>query len=176
MQDIVLKIASKNDTIDITALVNMINAVYRTSEHNLWIEDYNRISNELLADIIKTKELLIAKIENDIVGCIHLEKMDEHLYKFKMLAVSPSYKGTGLGSKLVKFAENTAKVKGAKTMQLELLVPTDFIHPDKVLLHNWYTKIGYKEMATYDIDYVHAGISQYLKTGCNAIIYQKPLI
>lgn len=176
MQDINLKIASKNDNINITALVNMINAVYRNSENELWKKEHLRISTERLTKIIDKQELLIAFIDNEIAGCIHLEKMNEYLYKFKMLAVSPSFKGKRVGSNLVVFAENTAKAKGAKTMQLELLVPTDFIHPDKVLLHNWYTKIGYKEMATYDIDYVHAGISQYLKTGCDAIVYQKPLI
>jgi N-acetylglutamate synthase-like GNAT family acetyltransferase len=176
MQDIELKIASKNDKIDITALVNMINAVYRTSEHNLWIEEHNRISNELLADIIQSKELLIVKINNAIVGCIHLEKMDEHLYKFKMLAVSPSFKGKRVGSRLVNFAEKTAIAKGAKTMQLELLVPTSFVHPDKVVLHNWYTKIGYLKINVNSVDYCHDGISQFLKTDCEAIIYQKPLI
>lgn len=176
MQDIELKIASSNDNINITALVNMINAVYRKSEHNIWIAEYNRISEALLREIINQQQLLVAQLKNEIIGCIHLEPIDLELYKFKMLAVIPNHKGTGLGSKLVKFAEHTAKSKGVKTMQLELLVPTDFIHPDKVFLHNWYTKIGYKEMATYDVDYVHDGISQFLKTDCKAIVYQKPLI
>ena len=176
MQDIELKIASKDDTIDITALVNMINAVYRKSEHNIWVEEHNRISNELLIEIIKAKELLIALVGNKIIGCIHLEKMNTDLFKFKMLAVSPSFKGKRVGSRLVNFAEKTAIAKGAKTMQLELLVPTSFVHPDKVVLHNWYTKIGYLKINVNSVDYCHDGISQFLKTDCEAIIYQKPLI
>jgi ribosomal protein S18 acetylase RimI-like enzyme len=175
MKDIVLKIASKHD-INIAALVNMINAVYRKSEDSIWKKEHHRISNPLLLDIINNNELLIAQNSDEILGCIHLEKVDAELYKFKMLAVSPNHKGTGVGSKLVRFAEKQAISYGAKIMQLELLVPTDFIHPDKVILHDWYSKIGYKEVATHNINYIHEGISQFLKTNCDAIVYQKPLI
>jgi len=176
MNDIVLKIVSINDQINITALVNMINAVYRTTEGNIWQKEHARISNERLIEIISNKELLLAYKDNEIIGCIHLEKMDLHLYKFKMLVANPKYKGKGVGSWLVKYAEDIARQNGAQIMQLELLIPTEFIHPDKVFLHNWYTKIGYVKKETHSVDYCHPGISLFLKTPCEAIIYQKPLI
>ncbi len=175
MDDIKLKIASKND-INITALVNMINAVYRNTEDEIWLKEHQRVSAERLTEVIDKKELLIAIIENKIAGCIHLEPINNTLYKFKMLTANPTYKGIGIGSKLVKFAEEQAVVYGATTMQLELLVPTDIILEDKVFLHNWYSKIGYVKKSTHSVDYCHEGISQFLKIDCNAIVYQKPLI
>ena len=175
MIDVYLKIASIQD-INVTALVNMINAVYRTAEDEIWQKEHLRVSAERLTEIIDRKELLIATVNNEIAGCIHLEPMDNTLYKFKMLAANPKYKGTGIGSRLVGFAEDIAKELGAKTMQLELLVPTEFIHQDKVFLHNWYSKIGYLKKSTHSVDYCHDGISQFLKVDCEAIVYQKPLI
>lgn len=175
MCNISLKIASFND-IDITVLVNMINAVYRNAEDEIWQKEHLRISAERLTEITEKQELLIALIGNEIAGCIHLEPVNDLLYKFKMLAANPKYKGIGVGSKLVKFAEETALKNGANTMQLELLVPTNFVHPDKVFLHNWYSKIGYVKQSVHSVDYCHDGISQFLKTPCNAIVYQKPLI
>lgn len=173
--DVQLKIASKED-INIAALVNMINAVYRISEDEIWQKEHLRVSEERLIEIIDKQELLIAVIDDEIAGCIHLEPMNKELFKFKMLVANPKYKGIGIGSKLVKFAEKTASNYGANTMQLELLVPTDFIHQDKVFLHNWYSKIGYKKKSIHSVDYCHDGISQFLKVDCEAIVYQKPLI
>lgn len=175
MIDVQLKIASKKD-IDIAALVNMINAVYRNAEDEIWQKEHQRVSLARLTEILEKQELLIATANNEIAGCIHLEPVSNNLYKFKMLTANPKYKGTGVGSKLVKFAEETAIKLGADTMQLELLVPTQFIHQDKVFLHNWYTKIGYVEKSTHSVDYCHDGISQFLKVDCKAIVYQKQLI
>ena len=92
-----------------------------------------------------------------------------------MLVANPIYKGKGVGSVLVSFAEQIASNHNATIMQLELLVPTEFEHPDKVFLHDWYSRIGYKKIAEHDVDYVHAGLSKLLKTGCVAKIYQKKL-
>lgn len=173
--DVQLKIASKED-INLTALINMINAVYRNAEDEIWQEEHLRVSTARLKEIISKQELLIAIVENEIAGCIHLEPVSNNLYKFKMLTANPKYKGIGIGSKLVRFAEEKAINLGASTMQLELLVPTDFIHQDKVFLHNWYSKIGYVKKSVHSVDYCHDGISQFLKVNCEAIVYQKPLI
>ena len=154
----------------------MINDVYIESEGNIWIDQHQRITPERLVEIIKLGELLLAFKSEEICGCIHLEPMPGKSYKFKMLVANPKYKGKGVGSVLVNFAEQQAKDKGATTMQLELLVPTEFEHPDKIFLNSWYTRIGYKQIGEHDVDFVHQGISQFLKTGCVAKVYQKELI
>ena len=154
----------------------MINKVYRKAEDEIWHKNHERISIERLTEIIEKEELLIAKNDKTLVGCIHLEPVSNSLHKFKMLAANPQFKGMGVGSKLIKFAEKTAIERGASKMQLELLIPTEFIHQDKVFLHNWYSRIGYKEISEHSVDYCHEGISKFLKTPCKAVVYQKPLV
>jgi GNAT superfamily N-acetyltransferase len=176
MTDVSLKIASINDNINIPALVHMINEVYRSAEDYIWKPEHQRTSFERLNGVIASNELLIAYVNEEIAGCIHLEKINKQLYKFKMLAVPDLYKGNKLGSKLVAFAESTALSYGANTMQLELLTPVGFTHQNKLFLHNWYTKIGYLQKSIHSVDYCHPGISEFLKIDCNAVVYQKPLI
>jgi GNAT superfamily N-acetyltransferase len=175
MPDIKLRIATKHAESNVKVFTNIINEVYIESEGNIWIDEYRRITKNELINIIRTKELLIAVNKDVFCGCIHLERVDNQRYKFKMLVTNPKLKGKGIGSKLVKFAEQQAKNYGASVMQLELLVPTEFIHPDKEFLRDWYTRIGYKKIAEYDIDYVHQGISKFLKTGCVAKVYEKKI-
>ncbi len=170
-----LKIATEVDEQRADFLVTMINEVYELSEGNIWIDDYDRISKGLLLNCIRNKELLLAIKDDEVYGCIHLEQVDDATCKFKMLVANPKFKGTGVGSLLVDFAEQQAKSYGAATMHLELLVPTEFIHEDKVFLHDWYTRIGYRKIAEHDVDYVHQGISDFLKVGCVAKIYAKTL-
>ena len=175
MQDFSLHIASK-DSVDVQSLCVMINKVYRKAEDDIWQKNHERISIDRLTEIIEKEELLLAKNNKAIAGCIHLEPVNTDLYKFKMLAANPQFKGMGVGSVLVKFAEKTAIERGALKMQLELLVPTEFNHPEKVFLHNWYSRIGYREISEHSVDYCHEGISKFLKTPCKAVVYQKPLV
>lgn len=157
-------------------LQTMINEVYYASESNIWKKEHQRVSMARLTEIFKKKELIIAKISDEIVGCIHLEPMNAKRFKFKMLAVHPVHQRKGIANQLVAKAEEVAISRAGEVMQLELLVPTDFVHPDKVVLTNWYTKLGYQKTATHEVDYVHQGISQFLITNCQAIVYEKPLI
>ena len=53
--------------------------------------------------------------------------------------------GRGIGGRLVEFAEQRALAAGARTMQLELLVPdpSRSHHTDR--LAAWYSALGYRE-------------------------------
>ena len=128
-----------------------------------------------MLEIIAKGELLLAVTDSEICGCIHLEPMNGVMAKFKMLVANPKFKGQGIGSMLVNYAEEVARVNGANKMQLELLVPTGFSHPDKAFLKNWYTRIGYQKITEHAVDYADAGLSEFLKTGCVAEIYHKVL-
>jgi len=175
MSELELRIATKNDELKADLMAQIINHVYDVSEGNIWINDYKRTSKGQLIKLIRSGELLLAVKGNEFYGCVWLEKVNNETYKFKMLVANPVYKGTGIGSKLVKYAEKQAKEQGACKMQLELLVPTEFEHVDKVILTQWYTRIGYWKIAEHEIDYVHQGISAYLKTECIAQVYEKTL-
>ncbi len=175
MKNIKTIIASQLDENQVGFLVSMINQVYLESEAELWKDEHDRITIPRLIEIIDKRELLLAVNGNSICGCIHLEPMDESMFKFKMLVANPEFKGKGIGSVLVDFAENEARKKDVKKMQLELLVPTEFEHADKIFLNSWYTRIGYEKVAEQSVDAAHEGLSKLLKTGCVAEIYQKVL-
>ena len=168
-------IASQLDENQVGFLILMINQVYDDSEGNIWKKEHQRIAKPRLLEIIAKKELLLAVAGTEICGCIHLEPMDGTIFKFKMLVANPKFKGKGVGSVLVNFAEEEARKNGALKMQLELLVPTEFEHPDKVFLNKWYTRIGYQKVAEESVDAAHDGLSKLLKTACLAEIYQKVL-
>ena len=168
-------IPSQLDENQVGFLVSMINQVYLKSESELWKDEHERITKSRLIEIIEKQELLLVVDGDDICGCIHLEPMDESMFRFKMLVANPKFKGKGIGSVLVNFAEDEAKKNGAVKMQLELLVPTEFEHADKVFLNKWYTRIGYHKVEEQSVDAAHDGLSKLLKTGCVAEIYQKVL-
>lgn len=173
MSDVKLSIADSSTFQYSDFLVKMINEVYLVSEAKIWLDGHQRITPERMDEVVADGELLIAEKDNQIAGCIHLERKSDQVYRFKMLVANPKFKGTGVGSLLVGFAEKIAKENGAKRMQLELLVPTEFILDDKVFLEKWYTRIGYKKTRTQDVEYVHKGLEKLLKTGCVAEIYHK---
>lgn len=175
MSNIELRIATKIDEQNVDFLVAMINEVYQKSEGNICKGKYDRVSNKELLEIIQSNELLLAQHNNDIYGCVHLEKKDASTYKFKILVANPKFKGKGIGSLLVNFAEQQAKTNGATVMQLDLLVPTDFDHPDKVFLANWYTRIGYEKIEEHDVEHIHSGVSKFLKVDCMVKVYEKVL-
>jgi N-acetylglutamate synthase-like GNAT family acetyltransferase len=173
MGDVKLSIAKSTTFQQSDLLVEMINKVYLESEADLWLEAHQRISPERMAEVIADGELLIAEKDNQIAGCIHLERKSDSVYRFKMLVTNPKLKRNGIGTILVDYAERVAIKRGAKKMQLELLVTTDFIIEDKVFLKNWYTRLGYKKIKTMDVEYVHEGLEELLKTGCVAEVYIK---
>lgn len=173
---VVVKIAEQSDNINFKKLKELINEVYLASEASLWVENHRRVSLERLTEIFEKQELIIALIGGEVVGCIHLEPINEDCFKFKMVAVSFNHKRKGVGNKLVSFAEEQAKQYGACKMQLELLVPDEAEHPDKIMLEKWYTSIGYELAEVQSVDYCHDGLAQFLKTPCKAFVYRKALI
>jgi len=175
MDDVKLSIANQKTFTYGDFLVKIINRVYIESEAEIWLDGHERISPERMTEVVAAGELLIAEKDNDIAGCVHLERKSDNIYRFKMLVANPKFKGTGIGSLLVNYAEKVAIDRGAKKMQLELLVPTDFILEDKIFLKNWYSRIGYKKIKTLEVGYVHKGLEKLLKTGCIAKVYEKTL-
>lgn len=173
MKDIKTIVAKQLDENQVAFLVSMINKVYQESESDIWKVGHERIALLRMIEIIAKGELLLAVTDSEICGCIHLEPMDDVMAKFKMLVANPKFKGQGVGSMLVNYAEEVARVNGANKMQLELLVPTDFEQPDKIFLNSWYTRIGYQKTEEHDVEYLNPGLSKLLKTGCVAEIYHK---
>jgi predicted N-acetyltransferase YhbS len=83
------------------------------------------------------------------VGCVRVQRLDEDTAMFGMLSVDPAAHGTGFGNALIAFAENAFDVA---EMELELLIPRGARHPSKVRLHEWYSRLGYRQVGRRDFD------------------------
>jgi hypothetical protein len=62
-----------------------------------------------------------------------------------------------------------------RKLQLELLVPREWTHPNKELLHAWYTRIGYRPVRSGTIDESYPWLAPLLATPCDFVIYHKDL-
>jgi GNAT superfamily N-acetyltransferase len=92
-----------------------------------------------------------------------------------MLVAAPDQRGTGIGRRLLEFADQDSRERGVRTMQLELLVPRHGLHPSKEFLKEWYGGRGYGLVRTDVIGGAHPQLAPLLATPCDFEIRPKPL-
>jgi N-acetylglutamate synthase-like GNAT family acetyltransferase len=64
---------------------------------------------------------IIAKENENIIGCVGLRKLDNKTCEMKRLFVNDNYKGKGIGKKLVEKVIAEAKIKNYGKMRLDTL-------------------------------------------------------
>lgn len=96
-------------------------------ELNLFDEDLLSEREELFFAVFKNKEVLC---------CMQFRKIDEQTLKLRQMATKESFKGMGLGKKLVEYGEAWAQENGFKTIEL---------HARKVA-QGFYEKLRYKKV------------------------------
>ena len=60
-------------------------------------------------------------------------------------------------------------------IELELLVPRTWSHPDKEFLKAWYGRGGYRLIGSRGVDEAHPHLAPLLATPCEVTVYEKPL-
>lgn len=94
-------------------------------------------------------DILIAAFEEEkMLGCCFLTAMDNQHVKLRQLAVQNNLQGKGIGASLMNFAENIARDRGFRTIQL---------NARKVALE--FEKQGYKVDGE---EFIQLGIPHYL--------------
>ena len=95
-------------------------------EYIKWLNQdlaFQNIDDELINFPQKYKEpdgtFIIAKDDENVVGCVGLKKLDENICEMKRLFVNDKYKGNGIGKKLVEIIIEEAKCKKYKKMRLD---------------------------------------------------------
>ena len=131
------------------ALVRIVNAAYSAGEHDIWQPGWQRVSVERMRELVAAGEIVVAGDGETPVGCMRLQRLDDDAAMFGMLSVDPAAHGTGLGKALIAFAEHAFDVP---EMELELLIPRGAAHPKKVRLHDWYTRLGYRQIGRRPFD------------------------
>lgn len=124
-----------------------------------WIEKYFKVEEhdlEQLSDpdgyiISKGGYILVAKLDENVVGVCALVKTGEDAFELVKMAVDPSAQGKKIGDQLGRAALRKAKDEGATYVWLEsnrILTPAI----------NLYLKLGFKEIPMADTPYERADI------------------
>ena len=83
-------------------------------------------------------------INDKIIGCVGYSNYKEQIYFIERLATLPEYRHSGIGKKLMEFAEDKIKEIGGKTIEIHVV--------DKnYVLREWYRKLNYVEIRIDEI-------------------------
>ena len=116
---------------------------YEVTEVEIWGENYIRMDLDEYKELIENGAIQLARLDGEIVGSIATNHLDDESFGFGLLNADFSKKGLGIGRKLISASENYARENGAKFMKIEILRPSNIEVPQKKMLHDWYTKLGY---------------------------------
>lgn len=128
----------------IAHLVKLINDIYATEESDLWkSKSSKRVVEDEVRGFLEQEQLFFAFVDDELVGSVKIDIIDDDTMEFGMLVANPDYRGLGIGRELVSTVECFARDQGYKTMMLELLTPQIGVNQSKEFLKKWYTRIGY---------------------------------
>jgi ribosomal protein S18 acetylase RimI-like enzyme len=128
---------------DISALEFLVNSAYRgeTSKKG-WTTEANllegiRIDGKELTEIIEDSKSSIFKFQenNQILGCVLLVEKQNKLY-LGMLCVNPELQNSGIGKKILQFANDYATEKGLTRIVMTVI-------SERIELISWYNRNGY---------------------------------
>jgi N-acetylglutamate synthase-like GNAT family acetyltransferase len=152
-----LRIAGKADA---EGLMDLINAAFRKAES--YIIDRDRVDSEIIHSLLAKGEFLVAEEENALAGCVYLELKGERAY-LGLLSVDPARQKAGVGSTLMREAEQRCTKAGCRFLDLRIID----LRKDN---HAFYKRRGYVETGTEpfpaDLD---------TKLPCHFVNMSKPL-
>ena len=165
------------DTADDLAdqVARLINDVYVTAESGLWREGTTRTTPSEIAGFIAAGEIAVATRDGEVAAAVRIHDVAGDATEFGLLATAPCQRGTGLGRALLDFAEESARTRGRRAMQLELLVPRGWTHPSKEFLKGWYGRRGYRRIRISRIADAYPHLTLLLATECDLEVHEKPL-
>jgi GNAT superfamily N-acetyltransferase len=170
-----LEAAASRDARLVDHLTALINDVYAVAERGLWHDGATRTTASELAELIRSEQIAVATRHDQIAGAVRIRDTGHDASEFGMLVAAPEQRSTGVGRALVAFAEQRSRERGRRAMQLELLLPRTWQHPNKEFLKAWYGRIGYRPIRTGSIDDAYPHLAPMLATPCDLAVYEKPL-
>ena len=170
-----LTAAEARDEILVEELVHIVNRAYAVGEVGLWLDGTARIRAAEIAEAIRAGAMLAATLDGRLVGCAYVRPLDACTADLGMVSAAPERWGSGVGRELVRAAEDLMGARGVETMQLELLVPKEWVHPAKERLRAWYTRLGYRVVRMAPFEEVAPQLASQLAIPCEFLIFHKPL-
>jgi GNAT superfamily N-acetyltransferase len=163
------------DEMLVDRLVEVVNAAYAIGEAGLWVEGTARIGPREVAEAVRSGGMLVATREGRVVGCAYVRPLDADTADLGLISAAPDEWGGGIGRELVRAAEELMRSRGVTTAQLELLVPKEWVHPEKERLRSWYTRLGYRVVRSAPFEEIPAPPASKLATPCEFLIFRKRL-
>jgi N-acetylglutamate synthase-like GNAT family acetyltransferase len=103
---------------DVERIVELINAAFRRGEGHIICGD--RIDSEEVRSLLPKGEFLVAEEDGKLVGCVYLEPRQERTY-LGLLSVSPDLQKQGVGSWLMREAEQRRVAAGCRFIDLRTI-------------------------------------------------------
>lgn len=103
------------------------------------------VSQATVSDWIRECRVYVATIDSEIVGGVRLELAETDRAKLSRFGVHEAYKGEGIGSELLAYAEKQASERGYTTVWLT----TPEEHP---YLPAFYRRRGYEKTGDYPLE------------------------
>lgn len=147
MLDLEFKECQKND---IQEVIFIINEAYRAErKNNAWTTESHiltgiRVNEDMMEKILEEKntKTYIAKVDNKIVGTIQ-SKLDGENIHIGLFAVDTKFQASGIGKKLLEFAENSSsKLWGKSTFIMEVI-------STRIELMEYYIRRGYQNTNSF---------------------------
>ena len=152
---------------NIKRLSDLINEVYDDAESGMWKRKATRTNPAEVERLLLAQALILAEIDGVLVGSVNVNLMSDGVGEFGMLVADRRYRGSGIGSALVKHA--------CHTMRLEILTPRHWTHPSKNFLRQWYSRIGYVPQTTEPFESMYPELVPELATECDFTVWHKSL-
>jgi N-acetylglutamate synthase-like GNAT family acetyltransferase len=100
---------------DIPALVPLINDAYDFTEHHIFPNSRRTDRHDITAYI---DEMTVVELEGRVVACVHIDLKSDPAH-YGLLAVEVGLQRSGLGSMLVRYAEDRALAAGRSQIGIE---------------------------------------------------------
>lgn len=170
-----LDTSAAGDAALVAQVARVINRAYALGEAGLWVEGATRIAPAEVEQAIRDGDVFVARLGDGVAGAAYLRPLDASSADLGLISADPDARGRGIGRALIHAAEELARSRGTTTMQLELLVPQGWVHPDKERLRAWYSRLGYRVVRTAQFEEIAAHLEPDLATPCEFLIFRKRL-
>ena len=144
---------------DAEALASLINEAFRSER---FFSDEDRINPDGVREYLKKGTFVLSEDASGLAGCVYLEPRGRRFY-LGLLSVAPPRQHAGLGSFLMKVAEEHCRAQGAQGIDLQIVNV-------RKELPAYYHRFGYSETGT-------APFPEHVKTKvpCHFVIMSKGL-
>ena len=159
------------DVDTMSRIADLVNEVYATAEEGLWLRGATRTSAREMSELTRAGQIVVARMADDVVGSIRVQRLDADTGETGMLVVDPKHRNQGIGRELRRFVTDMLRAAGVTTLQIELLVPRGWTPASKEFMASWNERSGYQVVRKGAFEDQYPDLAPLLATPCDFIIY-----